>query len=113
MRGTERITRLRLAGLKPASVVIRIGKAPPHERVPGSLRADFDAIDDEFPTVYTDGDTPEVADLRFCVGMLVHLVADPEISPDEFDRWVDAVASNEPARMGMIGPQGEVAAWAA
>lgn len=112
MRGADRISRLRLAGYKPADVLIRIAKAPPPQRVPASLRADFDALDDEYPTVYTDGEIPEVADLRFVVGMLVHVVAEPDTDTDEFDRWVDAVAINEPARIGMIGPQGEVAAWA-
>lgn len=111
MKGADRVIRLRMTGWQPRSVLVRIAKAPPPKRVPPSLREDFAALDDEHPTVYTDGTTPETADLRWCLGLLVHVVAEPETPSALFDRWVDAVASAQPAIMGMIGPQGEVAEW--
>lgn len=111
MKGADRVIRLRMDGWQPRDVLIRIAKAPPPQPVPRSLRADFDALDSEYPTVYTDGETPETADLRWCLGLPIHVVAEQETPLPLFDRWVQAVANAHPAMMGMVGPQGEVAAW--
>lgn len=94
-----------MQGWKPADICICVGPAP--KRLPPD-----DEVEQIHPTVWTDGETPEIADLRWCHGVLVHLLADEGIPESVFDRWVTAVVEAGPAKVGMLGPTGEVALWA-
>lgn len=112
MKGADRVIRLRLEGYKPSSCWLYFGSKKP-DSAPRTLRPYLEELNDEHPDIWTDGDIPETADLRWVRGLVIHMIADRNTPDDLFDRWVNAVAQNEPAAMGMLLPNGEVAGWKA
>ncbi|MEB3211289.1 MAG: hypothetical protein VKL39_08035 [Leptolyngbyaceae bacterium] len=75
-------------------------------------RPDTDIGQQALPQVWTDGDDPTLADLRFLRGMRVHLdIGDgPRHS---FWQWWAALEAAEAAHIIGIEPDGEVVQWQA
>lgn len=71
MRGHENIIALRKQGLRPAGH-ISLADYPVRDEL---LRWSY-AEDGQFPTVCTAGDSVDALDLRFVVGMPVHIAGD-------------------------------------
>jgi len=67
---------------------------------------------DELPTVWTQGEKPELADLRFLRGLRVHLEL-READPLLFWRWWEAIHDIEPRAVYGIDATGEVVSWQA
>lgn len=67
----------------------------------------------EVPRVYTAGEVPELADLRWLTGLRVSLLP-LECGSDLWGRWWSAVQSAFPAFMAGVEPDsGEVVTWRA
>ena len=64
----------------------------------------------ELPTVHTEGDSVSTVDLRFLVGLRVHVTA-AACSSETWWRWWDAVVAAKPAHAIGVEPDGEVIEW--
>jgi len=108
--GHRQIEEARASGWRPAAVFIEIGQAPDVEwpwQAPEEQLAR-----EEIPVVWTHGEKPEFADLRFLRGLRVHLEL-REGDPLLFWRWWEAIHDIEPRAVYGIDANGEVVAWQA
>lgn len=89
MRGHRQIQRARAHGLAPRHVFVVVGACPDRPVFP----VDGDMWHDALPQVWTDGATPETADLRWSRGLRVDLTC-AEGEPDELlIRWYGALVA--------------------
>ncbi len=107
MIGQQQILQARRSGYKPAAVFVEIGTPPA-----GAVSPERDLSDGLLPAVWTMGATPATADLRFLVGMRVHVTLYQGTS-EMFWAWWDAIRAAEPAEMYGVEPDGEVVTWRA
>ena len=104
MIGHRQVIEARQQGLRPRTVELVIGPAPVVRypwQDPETLLADG-----AMPSVYTDGDSPELADLRFLVGLRVSILP-RECSTDLWMRWWFAVQAARPLLLASIDPETE------
>jgi hypothetical protein len=108
--GHRQIEAARASGWRPAAVFIEIGPAP---KVGWSWQAPDEQLSNgEIPVVWTQGEKPEMADLRFLRSLRVHLEL-REGDPLLFWRWWEAIHDIEPSAVYGIDATGEVVAWRA
>lgn len=111
MIGHLQIAALRRRHQRPTLVDLVIGPAPV---VRYAWQAPEDALaQGVVPTVYTAGETPELADLRWLTGLRVSLLP-RECGMALWGRWWEAVRAAAPAFMAGIEPDTEeVVTWPA
>ncbi len=95
MIGHDAVTAMRASGWKPRDLVV-IDDKPGRSLNP-----------DEADVVFVGGDTPETADMRFAVGLMVHLLAD---DMSRGVRWADRLLADGAATV-IQNSQGEIAVW--
>jgi hypothetical protein len=105
MTGHWQVVQARRAGYRPLAVFLFVGApgegAPPAER---------DMRDGLLPAVWTMGASPKALDLRFLLGLRVHVWLH-EGSSEMFWSWWDAIKEAKPAQMFGVEPDGEVVTW--
>lgn len=111
MIGHLQIAAIRRRRMRPTLVDLVIGPAP---EVRYGWQAPETALEQGcVPTVYTAGDAPELADLRWLRGLRVSLLP-RECGMDLWGRWWSAVQAAGPAFMAGIEPDTEeVVTWPA
>lgn len=107
MTGQGQIVKARRYGYKPRAVFVEIGTLPADAMPP-----ERDIRDGLLPAVWTQGATPATADLRFLLGLRVHVTL-REGSSEMFWQWWDAIQAAKPAAMYGVEPDGEVMTWQA
>lgn len=110
MKGHRQVVAARVAGWKPAAVFVTVGTAPP-------MRYAFDNPESAMalgglPEVWTDGELPALADLRFLRGCRVHLDL-REGARWAFGAWWDVLVAAGVQAIYGVDPEGEVVAWQA
>ncbi len=100
MIGHDQVIALRAEGRKPAAIFLEDRPVP-------AIGAGWELDVGGLPAVYVGGDNPERADLRFVVGLRVHLVAN---DPERAVRWVDRLLLDGAAHV-IQTTQGEVFQW--
>lgn len=111
MIGHLQVIDARRSRLRPTLVDLVIGPAPTVRyawQSPESMLAQGDV-----PTVYTAGEQPELADLRWLTGLRVSMLP-RECSSDLWARWWSAVQAAGPRFVAGIEPDSEeVVTWPA
>jgi hypothetical protein len=107
MRGHQQVVEARRRGYKPAAVFFDIGTPPA-----AAASSERDLSEGMRPAVWTMGGTPAAADLRFLLGVRVHVTLH-EGSSEMFWAWWDAIRAAKPAEMYGVEPDGEVVTWRA
>lgn len=107
MVGHQQVMQARRSGYKPSAVFVEIGTPPD-----GAPSPERDLRDGLLPAVWTMGATPATADLRFVLGMRVHVTLH-QGSSEMFWAWWDAIQAAKPAEMYGVEPDGEVVTWRA
>ncbi len=105
MIGHQQVIDARRAGYKPAAVFVEIG-TPRAD----ALSPERDLRDGLLPAVWTMGATPAAADLRFLLGLRVHVTLHQGTS-EMFWAWWDAIKDAKPEAMHGVEPDGEVVTW--
>jgi len=105
--GHQSVIDARRAGYRPSAVFLEIGT--PRMGAPSPER---DMRDGLLPAVWTMGETPAAADLRFLLGLRVHVTLH-EGSSEMFWLWWDAVKNAKPAAVYGVEPDGKVITWQA
>lgn len=105
MIGHRAIIDLRRRGARPAAVYLVVGPAP-------SWNPEGELAAGAIPAVYTE-DTPiEAADLRFLLGLRVHVNHAEGCNTEAWWRWWEAVTKAGPSKAYGIDPEtGEVVTW--
>lgn len=109
MIGHLQIIAARQRRRRPTMVELVIGRAP-------AVRYEWEAPETlleqgAIPAVYTNGDPPELADLRWLKGLRVSILP-RECGSDLWGRWWDAARAAEPRFMAGIEPDTEeVVTW--
>lgn len=111
MKGHRQIIAAREAGWKPVAVFLTIGGAPAarygFQEPEGALR------EGAIPEVFTEADSPTLADLRWLRGMRVHLTLAQDGPRHAYWQWWAALEAAEAAHIIGIEPDGEVVQWPA
>ena len=110
MIGHRQIIDARSAGWKPQCVFFHIGPAPVRGIVDVPNEGELDA--GYLPTVYTNGDNVATVDLRWMVGLRVHVLP-VACSPETFWKWWDAGVEAKPDHAFGLEPDGEILQWRA
>lgn len=100
MTGHEQVIALRARGYKPAAIFLEDKPVP-------AIGAGWELDAGGLPAVYVGADNPDRADLRFAVGLRVHLVAN---DPSRAVRWVDRLLLDGAAHV-IQSTNGEVFQW--
>jgi hypothetical protein len=105
MTGQGQIVKARRYGYKPRAAFVEIG-------VPtvGTPAPERDMRDGLLPAMWTQGAWPTNVDLRFLIGLRVH-VSLREGTSEMFWAWWDAIKDAKPAAMYGVEPDGEVVTW--
>jgi len=110
MNGHQQVVALRESGYRPTCVFINIGPTPPARRL--TVAPERMLEQGGIPEVWTDGESPALADLRFLKGLRVH-VSLMGGARAEFWPWWDAVVNAQPDHAFGLEPDGEVLEWRA
>lgn len=100
MIGHEQVIALRAEGYKPAAIFVE-------DKPVSRLGAEWEIDAGGLPVVYVGGDNPDRADLRFVVGLRVHLLAE---DPGRAVRWVDRLLLDGAAHV-VQSTNGEIFQW--
>lgn len=110
MIGHRQVIAARRAGYKPAAVFLEVG--PPPDAGLIDTPAEQQLAQGQLPTVWTNGASVATTDLRWLVGLRVHVV-NAQASSWHFWEWWEAVCDAKPAHVVAVEPDGEVIEWRA
>jgi hypothetical protein len=106
--GHRQVIAARRAGYKPKAVFLEIGHPPALGLV--DTPAEQQMAQGQIPTVWTNGASVSTADLRWLVGLRVHVV-NAQSSSWHFWEWWEAVCDAHAAHVVAVEPDGEVIEW--
>ena len=105
MIGHHAIVSLRRNRARPAAVFVTVGPAP-RWNPEGELAAGA------IPIVFTEDTLPGAADLRFLLGLRVHVNHAPDCATDAWWAWWEAITKAGPSQAFGIDPEtGGVVTW--